>query len=334
VQDQAGNLVEEVRNKFITVTNNPQLTAIGFSSPTLALETYPTGGHFTIPSLTNNLPSSVGEITPDKCTSLEDSLGHSVSPGAYILPTTGDTLKCTIDDGTIIKGHIATNLSPAYLHITIQTASFCGNGKNEGAETCDDGNQISGDGCSYPSCQTESGYTCTPGESSTKPSECTPKCGDSLLVTGEECDLSATPIFHIESDTCAEVDSTKPFGQLSCNSSCQIQTTGCMDLPTYCPTVSGKYDSSTLGCWFVASSTTQNCTDICLAKTLSCSTDTNWNISMTLCPNLGYTYSSNLWDSDYSPVIDAVNKCKNDKDSIRDCSKSAVAPYKRICKCQ
>jgi len=39
-------------------------------------------------------------------------------------------------------------------------ASTCGNNTKEAAEQCDDGNQTSGDGCSYPACAVETGWTC------------------------------------------------------------------------------------------------------------------------------------------------------------------------------
>lgn len=45
--------------------------------------------------------------------------------------------------------------------------SVCGDGIREGAEICDDGNKIDGDGCSSE-CKVESGWTCTP----TSPSRC------------------------------------------------------------------------------------------------------------------------------------------------------------------
>lgn len=58
----------------------------------------------------------------------------------------------------------------------------CGNGIVEGTEECDDGNLISGDGCSS-TCQIEPGICrecqCTFGE---------PVCGNGLLETGEQCD--------------------------------------------------------------------------------------------------------------------------------------------------
>ena len=58
----------------------------------------------------------------------------------------------------------------------------CGNGVVGGGESCDDGNTISGDGCSS-TCQTESGYVCNG-----QPSTCSPVCGDGLRRGGEECD--------------------------------------------------------------------------------------------------------------------------------------------------
>ncbi len=47
----------------------------------------------------------------------------------------------------------------------------CGNGGIEGSERCDDGNKSSGDGCSYPACLIEDGWTC-----SGMPSKCSHVC--------------------------------------------------------------------------------------------------------------------------------------------------------------
>jgi cysteine-rich repeat protein len=92
----------------------------------------------------------------------------------------------------------------------IAETSVCGNGREDidengqglaGANECDDGNLISGDGCaaridpiplpssvpvpSYPSgCVIESGWSCDAGE----PSVCTPICGDGLVRGSEPCD--------------------------------------------------------------------------------------------------------------------------------------------------
>jgi cysteine-rich repeat protein len=58
----------------------------------------------------------------------------------------------------------------------------CGNGIREGAETCDDANVASDDGCSA-SCRVEAGYTCTG-----TPSACVATCGDGSVGGSEACD--------------------------------------------------------------------------------------------------------------------------------------------------
>ncbi len=58
----------------------------------------------------------------------------------------------------------------------------CGDGILGMGEACDDGNMVSGDGCSA-SCEVEDGYACM-GE----PSMCEPLCGNGTLDAGEACD--------------------------------------------------------------------------------------------------------------------------------------------------
>lgn len=60
---------------------------------------------------------------------------------------------------------------------------ICGNGYLDiaGVEECDDGNTISGDGCSAQ-CTVEHGYACAPGD------VCVPFCGDAIVEPGEMCD--------------------------------------------------------------------------------------------------------------------------------------------------
>jgi cysteine-rich repeat protein len=74
---------------------------------------------------------------------------------------------CKYNDGWVCTG------SPPSCHQTV-----CGDGRAEGSEGCDDGNTVSGDGCS-PSCHLEP--NCGAG------GMCTPKCGDGIL-TNEACD--------------------------------------------------------------------------------------------------------------------------------------------------
>jgi cysteine-rich repeat protein len=64
----------------------------------------------------------------------------------------------------------------------------CGDGilNSWNVESCDDGNQLSGDGCSSL-CQVESHYNCTNAQGQL--SVCTyMTCGDSLQQAGEQCD--------------------------------------------------------------------------------------------------------------------------------------------------
>jgi cysteine-rich repeat protein len=78
----------------------------------------------------------------------------------------------------------------------------CGNGVVEGSEGCDDGNTVSGDGCSS-SCEVETAadtgnpFTC----SGTTPSTCS-LCGNRKVEAGEACDDGNTAIGDGCSSTC------------------------------------------------------------------------------------------------------------------------------------
>ena len=73
--------------------------------------------------------------------------------------------------------------------------SLCGNSVLNAGEQCDDGNIVSGDGCSS-TCTIEAGWSC-----SGSPSVCTPICGDSLVKGSETCDDGNT----ISGDGCSSV---------------------------------------------------------------------------------------------------------------------------------
>ena len=118
-----------------------------------------------------------------------------LAPGVRCQPKCGDGLligseEC--DDGNTTSGDgcsAACKVEPGYAcgaggamdasatggcHKTV-----CGDGKMEGSEACDDGNQIPGDGCA-PDCSAEPVCTGTSG--------CTSVCGDGLKMPNEECD--------------------------------------------------------------------------------------------------------------------------------------------------
>jgi cysteine-rich repeat protein len=63
------------------------------------------------------------------------------------------------------------------------TPPGCGNGILSSGETCDDGNNVSGDGCSSDCTTVEPGWQCrVPGQ------RCNPACGDGILTGSETCD--------------------------------------------------------------------------------------------------------------------------------------------------
>ena len=68
--------------------------------------------------------------------------------------------------------------------ISCEEEPHCGDKKvNTASETCDDGNNLAGDGCYR--CTVETGWDCMY-------SECVPVCGDGYYVWGvEECDPSS-----------------------------------------------------------------------------------------------------------------------------------------------
>lgn len=60
---------------------------------------------------------------------------------------------------------------------------ICGDGLVLGAETCDDDDLDSGDGCSS-TCIIETGFYCAPSS----PSSCSSICGDGIIASDEDCD--------------------------------------------------------------------------------------------------------------------------------------------------
>lgn len=84
--------------------------------------------------------------------------------------------------------------------------SVCGNGFREASEQCDDGNSISGDGCSSL-CAVEPGYMCLGGTLTTI-DKCLklPVCGNGLRETLEQCDDGNT----ISGDGCSSLCISEP----------------------------------------------------------------------------------------------------------------------------
>ena len=97
----------------------------------------------------------------------------------------------------------------------VGNACDCGDGLVVMNEGCDDGNDVSGDGCF--SCSVETGWQC-----SGSPSVCTPICGDGMILGGEGCD---------------DGDASSGDG---CSNTCQVEPGWtCVGEPSMCFTTCG-----------------------------------------------------------------------------------------------
>src|SRR5690606_23838320 len=80
----------------------------------------------------------------------------------------GCDIRCRMENGFKCEG------DPS-----VCSPTTCGDGVQEGAESCDDGNTVPFDGCSA-TCQAEP--ICAPGEA------CSSSCGDGIMLNDEQCD--------------------------------------------------------------------------------------------------------------------------------------------------
>ncbi|CAI2384325.1 unnamed protein product [Moneuplotes crassus] len=213
--------------------------------------------------------------TPDTCT---DTCGD----GKVVNPTAG-----YCDDGAKANGDgcSSTCTVEAGWECTLGdslTASSCNDICGDGKVTdptsgyCDDGDKDSGDGCSS-TCQVESGWSCTLGDSSTS-SVCTEECGDGTVLnpiagkcddgnkldndgcssscaveTGWKCTLRDSSTASTCSDSCGDgkvMDPTTGY----CDDGNSDETDGC----TSACSVIGGWD-----CTLGDSSTASSCTDTC-----------------------------------------------------------------------
>lgn len=108
-----------------------------------------------------------------------------------------------------------TDSGPPDLGTDFGPWSVCGDGIREGAEACDDGNVVPGDGCDV-ACAREDGFLCF----GAVPSTCIAICGDGRVVTGEACDDGNA----VGGDGCDDACAVE-FGFL------------CADVPSVCVTV-------------------------------------------------------------------------------------------------
>jgi fibro-slime domain-containing protein len=97
-------------------------------------------------------------------------------------------------------GGVDGGAGPACKGPTTCTTSVCGNGKVEGSEQCDDGNDVTGDGCS-PFCRLEPKCPAIGGG-------CTNVCGSGLILAGDgkDCDDGNT----VNGDGCSSTCKIEP----------------------------------------------------------------------------------------------------------------------------
>ena len=166
------------------VTNGDQLRDICLGEG--ALQPDPTGG-----KITKACVDSARTQIESKCVGagvvLADAFpGCEASSGAALAGCLDDRIRCracnllnvvdglTRDCDAFDDGNDANGSCPE--------PTVCGDGSVDGAETCDDGAGVAGDGCGG-TCQTEIGWTCTGA-----PSSCDTICGDGLIRGDEACD--------------------------------------------------------------------------------------------------------------------------------------------------
>lgn len=103
----------------------------------------------------NTRKYSAGKAPLLACVSLTLGLAAACSDTVSLGPgANGDAVVPPVADaGTALAMDARVEIVDA------ASPAICGNAQREGAETCDDGNAVSGDGCSA-ACQAEAGYTC------------------------------------------------------------------------------------------------------------------------------------------------------------------------------
>ncbi len=89
----------------------------------------------------------------------------------------------------------------------IQYLLTCGNGQMTSGEACDDGNTLSGNGCSAI-CTIEEGFNCTGSPSVCTRSTPTAVCGNGILDAGELCEDQNT----VSGDGCSGTEANVPNG--------------------------------------------------------------------------------------------------------------------------
>ncbi len=119
------------------------------------------------------------------------------------------------DDGNTLSGDGCS----ATCQIESGTTAVCGNGTVETGETCEDGNTVSGDGCSA-TCQTETVAVC--GNNATETGE---TCDDGNTISGDGCSATCqTEIIDGGGNACASSTEVISVTLSSAAGSCDYPT--------------------------------------------------------------------------------------------------------------
>ena len=147
------------------------------------------GGPGSVVPICGNAIVQAGEICDD---------GNSISGD-------GCSAECTIESG--YKCLTGPPAGPCTSGGPGSVVTVCGNGIVQAGEACDDGNTVSGDGCSA-ACVIESGYSCSPTTLGAGPSICAlnPVCGNGTVTGAEMCDDGNT----INGDGCSAACAIEP----------------------------------------------------------------------------------------------------------------------------
>ena len=94
----------------------------------------------------------------------------------------------------------------------------CGDGILAALETCDDGNNIDGDGCDSD-CSVSQGYACSI-DADTYHSVCVEVCGDGIRTGIEECDNGVNGVLQLGCVDCSVPDDYACTGDLGQGSNC------------------------------------------------------------------------------------------------------------------
>lgn len=92
-----------------------------------------------------------------------------------------DPTTCSVINGYFCTGGGSGSVDLCFPHT-------CGDGRQTGAEACDDGNTSDGDGCSQDCATVEPTFSCTKGTKRTASTCVKVTCGDAWLGGAEQCD--------------------------------------------------------------------------------------------------------------------------------------------------